>query len=111
MMPSLQMQPKYAKEVNQTIYEEFQEDATLGQQSNPSHAEHKHQTTSNNNLEIWDNRATHLMLNRNIKLYLPLFLLKTVQHCFHWILQCQQHHHIHHLSFSYKEGICRILLL
>jgi len=30
-------------EVNETIYEEFQENATMGQQSNPSHAEKKHQ--------------------------------------------------------------------
>jgi len=53
IMPSLQIQPKYAKEVNQTIHEEFQENATLEQQSNPSHAEQKHQTISN--LEIFVN--------------------------------------------------------
>jgi len=49
------MQPKYATEVNETIYEEFQKNATLGQQSNPTHAEQKHQTISNNNLEIFVN--------------------------------------------------------
>ena len=30
-------------------YKEFEENATLGQQSTPSHAEQKHQTISNNN--------------------------------------------------------------
>jgi len=61
-MPSLQMQPKYAKEVNQTIYEEFQENATLRQQSNPSHSEQKHQTISNNNLEILINNGANPLL-------------------------------------------------
>jgi len=61
-MPSLQMQPKYAKEVNETIYEEFQENATLGQQRNPSHAEQKHQTISNNNLEILINNGANPLL-------------------------------------------------
>ena len=36
-------------------YKEFQENATLGQQSYPSHAEQKHQTISNNNLQIFVN--------------------------------------------------------